>query len=361
MAVENFNDGNWTENDPNGHVAIASDTRCTFTAMHRAEEARIYKDMTADFFDGDFEHLLEAYWTEGQEYYEHGPFWALANIVDDEGACNANANGHLETFFYYNASFQQINCHAYSGGSQDDTDAWTSCNTATLYYLKIKRDEAVGTYGHLYVYIYSNSNRTTLLDTLDVTLGEKTDFRYAYAVQADASSNSDRWITGYIQNLDFQVAGGSGVTITATTAAVVVASVDTTISEGISFTATTAAVVLAGVDATISAGTTIVADTAAVSIVGIDASISEGILIEATTGSVVITSVDATISGRSTYADTSTNIINLASKIQFEFNLLETIQTQFCIATPPQFSFEAEVFDFEYDISLAESSYYVAA
>ena len=116
----------------------------------------------------------------------------------------------------------------------------------------------------------------------------------------------------------------------------------------------TAAVVVAGVDATISDGIYITATTGAVVVAPVNASISSTVIIEATTGTVVITSVDVVISSVDLVVDTSENIINLAGKIKFEFNLLETTRTQFYIAAPLQFSFESDQFDFEHSISSTE-------
>ena len=51
------------------------------------------------------------------------------------------------------------------------------CNSDTLYWLGIERDEAVD-FGTLIGRIYDDSERTSLVDTLSVTLQEKVDFRY---------------------------------------------------------------------------------------------------------------------------------------------------------------------------------------
>ena len=248
MAVETFT-SDWvqTDLDPD-HVSIDSATKCSWTGMHRAEEARIYRDMGAGHFAGDFEHWLECYF-DATSNYDHGTFWALANIVDDETACDVHSGGHLLCMFYNNSGTYELELRARSGGDNDDEDFYI-CSLDTLYYLKIIRTEDDGTYGHLNVYIYDDSGRTNLVDTIECVLGEKTDFRYAYAVQSDASSADTRTCTGYIQNLDFKEAAG-GVDVTATLDELALTEYDATIIKPLSVTATLDELTLTEYDATI--------------------------------------------------------------------------------------------------------------
>ena len=81
-------------------------------------------------------------------------------------------------------------------------DSWLS-TVNTDYYPKVKRDEAVGTYGTIYAYIYSDADRTSLSDTLSVALHEKRDFRYIYGINSLGADNN-YVCTGYVKNLDLQ-------------------------------------------------------------------------------------------------------------------------------------------------------------
>jgi hypothetical protein len=62
--------------------------------------------------------------------------------------------------------------------------------TDTPCWLTVVRDEAVGTYGTLYCYIYSDADRQTLVDTLTVALSVKVDFRFLFAVMSHSSGVS---------------------------------------------------------------------------------------------------------------------------------------------------------------------------
>jgi hypothetical protein len=86
-------------------------------------------------------------------------------------------------------------------------DGYVTASTDTLYYLTIERDEGIGTYGTIYVYIYSNSGRTTLVDTLSVLVEAATiDYRYIYGTVNYVVGGASVF-TGYTQNLDLAPSG----------------------------------------------------------------------------------------------------------------------------------------------------------
>lgn len=198
MATENLT--TYTEVDPNSRITITS-ARATYAGLAMNEDAFVYKDFTADHFNGDFEHLIDFKITSADDNgYVY--IWGLTNSADDifdiqsAGgsflACSAARNG--ADYLLRILEFDNPNIYF-------DTYNFT-VNTA--YYLKIKRDESVGTYGTIYIYIYSDSARTTLVDTLEVALHtSKKDFRYLFALSS-RSDGSAYTINGYQENLDIQ-------------------------------------------------------------------------------------------------------------------------------------------------------------
>ena len=68
-------------------------------------------------------------------------------------------------------------------GANVDTGAGTTTilTIGTQYYLRICRDESIGTYGTLYCYIYSDAAMMELVEVVSLALDVKTNFRYAYA------------------------------------------------------------------------------------------------------------------------------------------------------------------------------------
>lgn len=196
MAIENF--GDYTEVDPNTRITKTS-TRVTWTDLDRNETAYVYRDMTEDYFDGDFTHVFTVYITSTI----NGSYvncWALTN---DLNSCRVidNASGdYLAAHIIGTLTARTIGITECDGGTTY-TDSYVA-SQETAYYLKITRDETVGTYGTLYCYIYSDPLRTTLLTTLSVTLhSSKKDFRYVHACNSDNSSATPYPESAYIENL----------------------------------------------------------------------------------------------------------------------------------------------------------------
>lgn len=201
MALEDYT--SFTEVDP-GNELSQTTTRSTWTNVDRETKTYLYKDYGNAYFNGDFEHLLEVYFaTDGA--FAHQLPWLMANTVDD--------------WTTLSASYSFFNLHMYTGGPTfqlRETDSGTKysdssalVNLDTQYWITIDRDEAVGTYGTITCRIYSNSSRTTLIDTLSVALHtSKKDFQYLYGFNCHYTGTSGvtQEATGWVQNLDLQAA-----------------------------------------------------------------------------------------------------------------------------------------------------------
>lgn len=189
MVTEDFT--TWTETDPGDDITVTS-TKVDFN-LPRNVISYVYSDKGAGHFDGDFEHLFELY----IDSYGNGMVatWMLSNQI----APIVTQNNHIELWIH-NSGLVGLR-EEYS--STDYSDTTISCNVDTLYYLKIKRDEAVGTYGTIYCYIYSDASRETLVDTLSVALHEKIDWQYIYAVCGRNDSLTEN-VVAYVQNMDLQ-------------------------------------------------------------------------------------------------------------------------------------------------------------
>lgn len=203
-ATEDFT--TFTEVDPNAHIAKIAGT-ITFTALHRDEDAYVYKDYTAAHFAGDFTHYIDVYiddFTLDGVVYP----WSVTNTIDDGNGIKG-ANGDMQCIMIRNASgTYHIEVRQYENGNDH---ASTSYEFAldTTYYLTIVRDEAVGAFGTLYCYIYDNVARGggDLLDTLTLTLSvAKVDFRYCFGTQSHDSNMDGRNVTGTSANLDLNEA-----------------------------------------------------------------------------------------------------------------------------------------------------------
>ncbi|KKN75035.1 hypothetical protein LCGC14_0385370 [marine sediment metagenome] len=182
MAIEDFN--TYSETDP-GSMIVKGTRRVEWTDLTRNKEAYVWKDKTAGFFDGDFTHYLTIRVTADlSESNAQFNYWALANVVDEWKGIEDASEDMLAIAHSHPTSPDRIelNVIEVDGGARyGSVDYVMTLNTN--YYLKIVRDESVGTYGTIYCYIYSDAARTTLLATISVTLhSSKKDFRYIYGV-----------------------------------------------------------------------------------------------------------------------------------------------------------------------------------
>lgn len=202
MAVENFT--TYAEVNPNSHISKTA-TRATSTTLGRDETAYLYKDKTAGFFAGDFEHLVTTY-LSSTDTNGRGGVWMISNDLGDRRTLTVDAKDYLGLFWaeiggLYYLYLTKLD----SAGTLSDPSS--ALSITTNYYLKIVRDESIGTYGKIYCYIYSNLARTTLVDTLEIELSEKLDFRYIYAAQSYNDDVASATISLWSENLDLQEVG----------------------------------------------------------------------------------------------------------------------------------------------------------
>lgn len=193
----------FTEVDPNSKITVTT-AKADWSGLVISDSARVYKDMGVAHFAGDYEHLWEAYINSSTTSGAGGVGWGIAN--DTTLSFNTGIDHHNVALA--NEGNARFNLQEFVGASgYQDFDGLT---LSTLYYCKTKRDEAVGTYGTLYNYVYSDSGRTTLVATQTVVLHEKEDFRYLYAMTGKGTGTSDT-LTGYTQNFDIQEGASSSI------------------------------------------------------------------------------------------------------------------------------------------------------
>lgn len=207
MANEDFT--TYTEVDPNGHLSVIP-SKITATGLHRNEVAYIYNDKGVAFFDGDFEHLLEAQIEASSANFALMNVWAMSNALGDEqGLIDASESLFGLTVAEVSGNAWVILFEVDSGTRYFDN--YINGTLGQLYYHKIVRDESVG-FGQLQCFIFSDFGRTILIDTLSITLHtSKKDFRYIFgAMSKDDDTGNTLTFNGFSQDLDLQIAAISG-------------------------------------------------------------------------------------------------------------------------------------------------------
>lgn len=190
----------YTEVDEGNDITVIA-SRVSFDTMACKDvDSYVYKDKDPGHFDGDFEHLTTLYVDQGSAW---GIFvlWGLANLVGEFKGIDDGGGDFLGLQWQGNGSNDRLRLLECVAGTLYNDPYSTSEDTA--YYTKIKRVEAEGVHGTFYCYVYSDANRTNLLDTLSLTLHEKEDFRYIYALSSWIGVGSEP-VTGYVENFDLQ-------------------------------------------------------------------------------------------------------------------------------------------------------------
>lgn len=193
----------YTEVDEGGDITVAENSITISTIDCLNENSYVYKDMGADYFDGDFTHYV-SFGTDNPNTSTWFSVWMVANGVGNRYALR-EADVDYISIYHHNLRLTLVECN---GGVETDDDSDQRIGSVT-WYLTLRRDEAVGANGTIYCDIHLDASRETLIETLSVTLSEKQDFRYVYGFATfDASTPGVDW-SGSIFDLDLNPPSGS--------------------------------------------------------------------------------------------------------------------------------------------------------
>ena len=166
----------FTKNDPNSHLGIVGTDHLDFDA-YRNEDCYLYKDYGVDYF-GDFDnHKVDIWLSRTSDSGSQGTVWMLSDDIDDvKGLKDANKD-YIRVYVVYSDKLNQRIWleECYNGVTYVD-DYFTDTFDYNWRYITIEKS---GT--SLICKIYSDSARTTLLDTLSLTLHTDHKFRNLFA------------------------------------------------------------------------------------------------------------------------------------------------------------------------------------
>lgn len=168
----------YTEYDPYGRLTIAS-TKCTLTGGYRNQNWNLYKDFGANYFDGidiDFEMRLTSCTT-----------WASMSVIGISNSTGDSASWASTDYLVFMArtgtSDYRITLLSGDGSVSD----YMAAAVNVTYYCTLRR--AAGS-NSVYLDVYSDSDRLTLLDTLVITGIGSTKHRYIHAMVSRYGASS---------------------------------------------------------------------------------------------------------------------------------------------------------------------------
>jgi hypothetical protein len=192
MATEDFT--GYTPEDPNSDFTITA-SKIAFDTMTAAVDAYVRDNKGSGYF-GDFEHLLSGEYTSVTvaNYMSVG-FWGLSSVSAAHTVTEMNTeNDGLILYGNYNGTNVRYYIKDFTN---DNSDIWASGAIGTQYWFTVER---AGT--TLTCKIYSDSGRTTLVDTLTLTCNSTTQ-QYIYGLLGQGGAGSQT-TTGFTENLDLQ-------------------------------------------------------------------------------------------------------------------------------------------------------------
>jgi hypothetical protein len=208
-ATQDFS--TYTEVDPNSHLSVSA-YQVTFSHINRDEFAGVYKDFGEDYFSGDFQVDFTVKSTDFADYTGTGyiAVWAMTdNLTDLRTIQN---NNDCASFLWLKRALGSTKYPSFSLSSYSPAgDAISGTYKGVIntdYYITIVRSEAVG-FGTLTAYIYSDSARENLLQTLDLEYTSKDDYRYNWATLTVDTDESVLWCDGYVKDMSLTSTSGA--------------------------------------------------------------------------------------------------------------------------------------------------------
>lgn len=176
----------YTEVDPNSHISATS-TRMTGTGINRNETAYAYYDKGADYFDAldiDFDFCV----TELSAI----DLFGVTGISNTLGAQNSWGANDIRVTAYHTSGQPRVYI------STNSVSDYMVITVGTTYYCTLERASGNATVN---LKIYSDSGRTTLLDTLSLSISTaSTKHRYIYGISSQYTNNNYA-ASGYVENV----------------------------------------------------------------------------------------------------------------------------------------------------------------
>lgn len=181
----------FTEVDTDGTDITVTSTRATWVnGQVPTSPSYVRKSLGAGYF-GDFIHLFTTR-NEIVGNNEDLGYWAVGDAASSSATLDTSNAGLL---FWYTRGADGMWIKDYTN---DDTDQYAGTFNSTTFYSRATRTGVTTV-----VQIYSDSDRTTLVDTLQVDGSSAPTFEYVYALLMLAANQSDNG--GYLENLDLGV------------------------------------------------------------------------------------------------------------------------------------------------------------
>ncbi len=188
---ENLNDDYTEVDNANNRITFPYGDYYVQYASHRAEWVYLYYDYGVNYFD-DFVHELDCYMVSSP-LYGIGFFYVLSNVIKAQRQMQLDNDNFFAIVFYYGGGGDEIQFRYCDGITTHQLGY--SCNKMVWYYLRVIKNDT-----DIDLEIFSDSERTTLLDTLHFDLTSDEKFRYIYACNGYQQAGYTQILTLYAKD-----------------------------------------------------------------------------------------------------------------------------------------------------------------
>ena len=196
----------YTEHDPNNHITVTS-TQITVSQLTENEDAYVYKDFGSGYFQYFENYKLDIKFDGHTTASASIGIFCLSNIIGDLQDQNNEDHIYIKATWAQGAGYYKITLRV-----NGVTDSATNLQESTWYYLTINRTST-----EVVVKIYTDEQRTNLLDTLTVSTTLTTSFRYFYAIASNNAAQTE-WLSITTANYDLGISYGAGTYFESVTA-----------------------------------------------------------------------------------------------------------------------------------------------
>lgn len=194
MALENL--GTFTKIDSGGDIGEPTQFKRTATTMRRDANSVVYRDDGPGKFV-NIDHFIQGF-LSAADVFSLGIFYSLSDVAAATYADLVAANnGFAVTFVGVGGPAYNIQFVKFQAGP-DDVDSYM-ISLSTNYYCTVHRDAV-----NLQLFIYSDSGRTVLLDTLSISMAVGSQYLNVIGSRDDPGFSPAASITYSSENLDLQ-------------------------------------------------------------------------------------------------------------------------------------------------------------
>ena len=194
MAYEDLT--TYTEVDPDSKITLTS-TTITFSQLARLNNAYVYKDCGANQLS-NFKVELEIKFTNWEQW-ARCVFFGVSDVIDNA----ANWADGIKADLYLGSDSNPY-IYFYNGNTTVNSD---SISLSVKYYITIERVGGTAT-----LYIYTDSDKTNLFDSIQLTDCGTDKWRYFYAMSSKYKSGSHEDVSGTLSNYVLEYGPSSMIT-----------------------------------------------------------------------------------------------------------------------------------------------------